>query len=106
MRGPDAAWIRSHRWEALTAEEQDGFPPLCPDFVIELRSKTDSLANRQAKMEEYLANGALLGFLIDPWKKTVHVYRPNQSPEILPKPEQLNGDPELPGLVIDLTKIW
>ena len=73
MRGPDASWLSSERWEALSVEEQDGFPPLCPDFVIELRSKSDSVAKLQAKMEEYVANGALLGFLIDPIQGSAHV---------------------------------
>ena len=105
MRGPDAAWVSSARWEALSVEEQDGFPPLCPDFVIELRSKSDRLANLQAKMEEYMSNGALLGFLIDPLEGNAHVYRPHQEPEALSQPTSLSGDPELPGLVIELARI-
>ena len=102
MRGPDAAWIRSDRWEALTADEQDGFPPLCPDFVIEVRSKTDSLTKLEAKMDEYISNGALLGFLIDPIKGCAHVYRPGKAPVVLEQPDELSADPELPGLVIHL----
>ncbi|MDA0812284.1 MAG: Uma2 family endonuclease [Verrucomicrobia bacterium] len=106
MRSPDAAWVRSDRWEALTAEEQDGFPPLCPEFVVELRSMTDRLASRQAKMEEFIANGAVLGFLIDPKDGCAHIYRPGTTPQSLIRPDALSGDPELPGLVIDLTRIW
>lgn len=106
MRGPDAAWIRSEHWEVLTEAERDGFPPLCPDFVIELRSKSDRLKPLQAKMEEYLSNGALLGFLIDPTEQKAHIYRPQVAPEILTKPESLSGDPELPGLSIHLAKLW
>lgn len=106
MRGPDAAWVRSERWEALSVDEQDGFPPLCPDFVLELRSKTDSLTKLEAKMEEYLANGAVLGFLIDPQQGRAHVYRPGKAPEVLTQPEALSGDPELPGLEFQLAKLW
>ncbi len=106
MRGLDAAWVRSERWDVLTDSERDGFPPLCPDFVIELRSMTDRLKPLQAKMEEHLANGASLGFLIDPTEQTVHVYRAQSAPEILDQPDSISGDPELPGLSIQLSKLW
>src|ERR1044071_4211247 len=82
-RSPDAAWVRRETWEALTDEQQEEFAPLCPDFVIELRSANDSLASLQAKMEEYIANGSRLGWLFDPKDMRGYVYRPNQAVECL-----------------------
>lgn len=105
-RSPDAAWLRRERWDLLTEEERESFVPLCPDFVIELRSRTDSLKFLQEKMEEYIANGASLGFLIDPKSKQVYVYRPNRPCECFDNPQTVSGDPELPGFVLDLTEIW
>lgn len=105
-RSPDVAWVRNERWEALTAGERKRFPPLCPDFVIELRSDTDRLSTLQAKMQEYIDNGAQLGWLIDPLKKKVWVYRPNAEVECLDNPESVNGDPVLAGLVLPLGRIW
>lgn len=104
-RSPDASWIRRGRWEALTAEEQDEFPPICPDFVIELRSKSDRLKMLEEKMEEYLLNGAQLGWLIDPLQKRVHLYRPGVPVEILNQPRELSGEPLLKGFVLDLAGI-
>jgi Uma2 family endonuclease len=106
MRSPDAAWIKLERWNALTEEQKASFAPICPDFVIELRSASDMLTNLQDKMQEYIANGALLGLLIDRKKRTVHVYRPNRQPEVLENPETVSGDPELPGFVMRMAKIW
>ena len=105
-RSPDASWIRLERWNALTPEEQASFAPICPDFVIELRSASDTLVSLQNKMQEYLAHGASLGWLIDRRNCTVHIYRPNQEPEILDNPETVSGNPELPGFVLRMTKIW
>lgn len=105
-RSPDAAWLLRSRWEALTLEERRKFPPLCPDFVIELRSPTDTLAPLQDKMAEYITNGARLGWLIDPQERKVHVYRPDAQAVCLENPQQLSGDPVLPGFVLDLAKIW
>lgn len=105
-RSPDAAWVSQARWEALTPEEQEGFAPLCPDFVLELRSPSDNLKPVQEKMREYLANGAQLGWLIDRQNMTVEVYQPQQAVAILPKPSSLAGDPVLPGFVLDLTEVW
>ncbi|WP_088891558.1 Uma2 family endonuclease [Leptolyngbya ohadii] len=105
-RSPDAAWIRLDRWNALTPEQQASFAPICPDFVIELRSASDSLPRLQAKMTEYIENGTLLGWLIDRQNQTVYIYRPNQEPQILSSPETVSGDPELPGFVLRLAKIW
>jgi Uma2 family endonuclease len=105
-RSPDLAWVERSRWDALTAEERAKFPPLCPDFVAEVRSRTDSLRALQAKMKEYLENGARLGWLIDPVEKTVHVYRPGEPAVCLDHPESVSGDPILPGFQVDLGRIW
>jgi Uma2 family endonuclease len=90
----------------LAPEEKRGFLPLCPDFVIELRSPTARMRDLHAKLDEYLANGAQLGWLIDPDMRTVYVYRPGQPVERLDHPAQIAGDPELPGFVLDLAEIW
>ena len=105
-RSPDAAWIRLERWNALTEEEQASFAPICPDFVVELKSSSDTLSRLQAKMAEYLENGARLGFLIDRKQRQVHVYRPNQEPEILENPDAVSGEPKLPGFQLQMAKIW
>jgi len=105
-RSPDISWIKLERWNALTEEQKASFAPICPDFVIELRSSSDTLTSLQDKMQEYMANGALLGWLIDRKNLTVHVYRPNQEPEILDNPETVSGDPELPEFVLRMAKIW
>jgi Uma2 family endonuclease len=105
-RSPDASWIKLERWNALTDEQKTSFAPICPDFVIELRSSSDTLTSLQDKMQEYMANGALLGWLIDRKNRTVHVYRPNQEPEILDNPETVSGEPELPGFGLRMAKIW
>lgn len=105
-RSPDAAWVRRERWDALTEEERESFVPLCPDFVLELRSATDSLSALKEKMQEYIANGAQLGLLLDPKSKQAYVYRPNQPLERLDNPQTISGDPVLPGFVLDLKDIW
>lgn len=106
VRSPDASWIRRERYDALTDEEREKFSPVCPDFVIELRSRTDSLEELRAKMEEYMANGAQLGWLIDPTEKRLYVYRPRVQVETLDSPESVAGDPVLEGFVLDLREIW
>jgi len=105
-RSPDLAWVRRERWEALTPEQRQQFPPLCPDFVLELRSPSDALKYVQAKMQEYLDNGAQLGWLIDPVAKKVYVYRPQVPVECLDNPQTLSGDPVLPGFVLELCEVW
>lgn len=105
-RSPDASWIRLDRWNALTDEQKASFAPICPDFVVELRSSSDTLIGLQAKMQEYIENGAILGFLIDRKNCTVHVYRPDRTPEILENPETVSADPELPGFALRMAKIW
>ncbi len=104
-RSPDVSWIRRERWDALTPEEQDEFPPICPDFVVELRSKSDRLKMLEEKMEEYLLNGAGLGWLIDPLQKRVHIYRPGSPVEILNQPQEVSGEPLLKGFVLNLAGI-
>jgi Uma2 family endonuclease len=105
-RSPDAAWVRRTRLAVLTREEKQKFLPLCPDFVIELRSPTDNLQAAQDKMQEYLDNGAQLGWLIDPLTRRVHVYLPQHQSQILEAPSTVSADPLLPGFVLDLQKIW
>ncbi|MFP4299888.1 MAG: Uma2 family endonuclease [Spirulinaceae cyanobacterium] len=105
-RSPDVAWVEKARWDALTPAQQASFPPLCPDFVIELRSGSDVLTQLQGKMREYLANGLRLGWLIDPQQRQVEVYRPNEAVAVLEFPAQLSEAAVLPGLVLDLRRIW
>lgn len=102
-RSPDVAWVKSDRWDSLTLEEQEKFPPLCPDFVIELRSRTDSLNQLQEKMQEYLDSGLQLGWLINPQAQEVEIYRPNQTVEIVPLPTNLSGEKVLPGFILDIS---
>lgn len=103
---PDAAWVRREQLAGLTAEQLEGIPPVAPDFVIELRSPADWLPALEAKMAEYAANGVRLGWLIDPFARTIKVYRPGKEPELLNAPERIAGDPELPGFVLNLAGIW
>jgi Uma2 family endonuclease len=106
IRSPDASWIRRERCEHLTPRERKGFAPICPDFVVELRSETDRLSPLLSKMEEYIANGAAMGWLIDPLTRSVHIYRPGQEPFILENPEVVSGDPVLPGFRLEMGDLW
>lgn len=101
-RSPDVAWIANERWDALSREEQEKFPTICPDFVIELRSRTDSLTKLQEKMQEYLDSGLRLGWLIDPISQQVAIYRQNQEVEIVSLPTTLSGEDVLPGFTLEL----
>ncbi len=103
---PDSAWIRRARWDALTNEEQERFAPICPDFLIELRSHSDSLSRLQNKMQEYVKNGALLAWLIDPLKRQVYVYRPDHDMEVLDDSETVSGEPILSGFILNLHELW
>jgi Uma2 family endonuclease len=105
IRSPDAAWVRLERWQALTPEQRKKYVPLCPDFVVELRSASDELMDLQAKMQEYLENGLQLGWLLDPEAQTVEIYRAHQAVELLEKPVNLSGESILPGFVLALTGI-
>jgi Uma2 family endonuclease len=105
-RSPDLAWATDEKWNALSAEEKKKFPPLCPDFVVELRSPSDSPVNLQNKMAEYVENGAALGWLIDPLEKKVYVYRPAAEIEVLDNPKQVSGEPLLKVFVLNVRKLW
>ncbi|ELR96787.1 Uma2 family endonuclease [Gloeocapsa sp. PCC 73106] len=101
-RSPDVAWIANERWDLLTPEEREKFAPICPDFVIELRSRTDSLELLQEKMQEYLKSGLRLGWLINPQNQQVEIYRQNQPVELISLPTTLSGENILPGFVLEL----
>ncbi len=105
-RMPDVAWVKTKRWDSLTREEQEGIVPFAPDFVIELRSKTDVLKDLQDKMQEYVENGVSLGWLIDPKSKQVFVYRQNEEFEILENPPEVSGESFLEGFTLNLKEIW
>lgn len=106
MRAPDVAWVRRARLATLTADQKQKFLPLCPDFVVEIRSPSDRLGELQAKMQEYMDNGTQLGWLIDPQSRSVYRYRPNRPVERLENPATVAAGPVLPGCVIDLQHIW
>lgn len=105
-RGPDASWITKEQWEALSKEDRETFAPICPDFVIELRSRSDRISNLNKKMLDYIANGVRLGWLIDPFERRAYVYRPSQQVETLLDPVSLSGESVLPGFVLNLQPIW
>ncbi|MEL7509846.1 MAG: Uma2 family endonuclease [Cyanobacteria bacterium J06554_1] len=105
-RSPDAAWILFERWQALTPEQQASFAPIAPDFVVELRSSSDTLVSLQEKMEEYVANGVRLGVLIDRKNRRVYCYRPSQELETLDNPDAVSCDPEMPAFILQMAKIW
>ncbi len=105
-RSPDASWVELSRWESLTPEQREKFPPIAPDFVIELRSKTDRLKKLQEKMEEYRENGVRLGWLIDPQNQQVEIYRLGRNVEVLESPTTLSGENVLPGFVLDLRSVF
>ena len=105
-RSPDASWVRQDRWDTLTPEQRKGFAPLCPDFVLELRSESDNMEPLRAKMREYMENGARLGWLIDRKNKKVEIYRQAQEVDVLDNPSTLSDEDVLPGFVLDLTEVW
>ena len=105
-RSPDVSWVSNGRLEALTDKEWHQFLPLCPDFVLELRSPSDSMRRLRQKMEEYRDNGAQLGWLLDPAAKRVEVYRPGAAVEILENSAALSGEPLLRGFVLEVPQIW
>ena len=105
-RSPDASWVKMERWNALTQAEKERFAPLCPDFVVELMSPSDSVEKTRAKMREYLANGARLGWLINRQRQQVEIYRLNREVEILSNPQTLSGEDVLPGFILDFAQIW
>ncbi|MBH8563169.1 Uma2 family endonuclease [Nostoc sp. CENA67] len=106
IRSPDASWVRMERWNTITPEQRKKYLPLCPDFAVELVSDTDDVGDTQAKMQEYLANGLLLGWLINPKDQQVIIYRPHQAPEVLKSPTSLSGEDVLPGFILNLQPIF
>ncbi len=105
-RSPDASWVKLEKWEALTPKEREGFAPICPDFVVELRSPSDSMETLRAKMREYMENGASLGWLIDRKSRKVEIYRQSRDVEVLDNPTTVSGEDVLPGFVLDLSEVW
>jgi Uma2 family endonuclease len=105
-RSPDASWVKMERWNTLTPEQQKKFLPLCPDFVVELLSPSDSLKETQEKMKEYLDNGIRLGWLINRKSRQVEIYRKGQEVEVIESPASLSGEDVLPGFVLNLELIW
>jgi Uma2 family endonuclease len=105
-RSPDASWVRQERWDALTPEEKEGFLPLSPDFVVELRSKSDNMKTLRDKMKEYMENQVRLGWLIDRKNRKVEIYRLDMEVQVVDNPASLSGEDVLPGFVLDLAKVW
>lgn len=105
-RSPDAAWIPLDKWNNLTSEQQEKFLPLCPDFIIELRSPSDSLKILQEKMQEFIDNGTVLGWLINPQDKQVEIYRQGREKEVLENPDRISGENVLPEFMLNLQAIW
>ncbi|MEH2008983.1 Uma2 family endonuclease [Nostoc sp.] len=105
-RSPDVAWIRQERWDTLTLEQKEKFPPIAPDFVLELMSPSNTLRETQDKVQEYIDNGVKLGWLINPKMRQVEIYRLSQPVEILTSPQQLSGEDVLPGFILNLQIIW
>jgi Uma2 family endonuclease len=105
-RSPDVSWIKQERWDTLTSEQKEKFPPIAPDFVLELMSPTDSLKKTQEKMQEYMENEVRLGWLIDRKTRRVEIYRLGQAVEVLESPTKLSGEDVLPGFVLKLETVW
>jgi Uma2 family endonuclease len=106
MRNPDAAWVERSRWDALTDSQQSSFAPICPDFVIELRSPSDGLALVEAKMEMWIANGAEVAWLIDPERKVAEIYRPGDALEVLHEPSSVRGTGPVAGFELVMARVW
>jgi Uma2 family endonuclease len=106
VRAPDAAWLSPEKWNSLTPEEQRRFVPFCPEFVIELRSPSDSIAELETKMTEWIANGAQLAWLIDPLRKLAVIYRPGHEPETLLQPDFLHGEGPIAGFALKMQRLW
>ena len=106
IRSPDASWLRRERWDVLTDQQKESFAPICPDFVIELRSRSDNRMVLHRKMQEYLANGASLGWLIDPYDRRFYIYRTGEEVTVLKNPAVVSGEPLLPEFELRLEEIW
>lgn len=105
IRSPDASWVSLERWSAI-APAKGAFAPICPDFVVELRSSSDRLPSLQEKMAEYIENGARLGWLLDPQQRQVEIYRSGAAVERLENPDELSGEELLPGFSLNLRRVW
>ncbi|MBN4001373.1 Uma2 family endonuclease [Nostoc sp. LPT] len=105
-RSPDASWVSGERWQVLTSAQKGTFANICPDFVVELRSSSDTLKSLQDKLREYIDNGAKLGWLIDPQQRRVEIYRLAKDVEVLENPAELSGEAVLPGFVLNLRRVW
>ncbi|PZV05636.1 MAG: hypothetical protein DCF32_10885 [Leptolyngbya sp.] len=105
-RSPDVAWVEQSRWDALNPEQRQKFPPIAPDFVLELLSPSDRLSVVQTKMQEYMASSVRLGWLINSSSRQVEVYQSGQAPELLNNPTHLSGEPVLPGFVLNMALVW
>jgi Uma2 family endonuclease len=106
MRSPDAAWILKRRWDAMSSCDQERFTPICPDFVIEIRSKSDSLSQPQSKMAQWIANGAEVAWLIDPVRRVVEIYRPGEGAEELVEPTSVQGSGPVAGFELVMQRVW
>ncbi|HUH61756.1 MAG TPA: Uma2 family endonuclease [Terracidiphilus sp.] len=102
---PDASYVSAERLRALPKDALRGFPPVCPDFVIELRSESDPIRELKSKMEDWIANGAQLAWLIDPWRREAYIYRPNATAEAV-NGNQVAGEGPIQGFVLDLARVW
>ncbi len=105
-RAPDLSFVRQERWDALSPDEKEKFPPIAPDFVLELMSPSDALAEAQAKMSEYLNSGVRLGWLINRKQRRVWIYRPDTAAQVLDSPNTLSGEDVLPGFALNLKNVW
>jgi Uma2 family endonuclease len=106
MLSPDASWVLASRWNTLTEEQKDSYSPICPEFVIELRSPSDRLPDLQAKMQAWIANGAELAWLVDPVRKVVEIYRPGQKVEVQDGHSAAYGEGSVGGFVLELGRVW
>ncbi|MDF5716233.1 MAG: Uma2 family endonuclease [Rhizonema sp. NSF051] len=105
-RSPDVSWIKQERWDTLTLEQQEKFPPIAPDFILELMSPSDTLKEAQDKMKEYIDNQVRLGWLIDRKNRRVEIYRQGKDVEVLESPTELSGEDVLPGFILNLHAVW
>lgn len=106
VRSPDLSWIKLEKWENLPDDIRKGFAHICPDFVVELRSESDSLSTLEDKMQEYIENGVSLGWLIDAKEQKIYVYRPNEEVEVLENPTEISGEAVLKGFKLNLKEVW
>jgi Uma2 family endonuclease len=106
MLSPDASWVSGEKWRSLTPRQRRSYPPVCPDFVVEILSESDSLKMLQAKMEVWIANGAQLAWMIDPYAATITIYRPDSSPETLQKPDSIEAGAPVAGFRLTTSRLW